>query len=931
MKSLGCFGIFCVVCLLACTVVEVGALLWLDPVWLDRVAFWRPAPFPPDATELSDADAEALIAADLDRLAETRPTATIRVFEEAGARTAYEPSRGAVLESGDGVRVRAPAGAIGEALDIAIAPIVSAPAEMNATFYGPVYDLRIGAYEHYEFDRDVEIEIPYLADPPSDATVAVWGDGRWTPVPTRIDAASRRAIGRLPHASPVGFLAVPSAAAVATTGAATVAVVFPTIGTATGRGALLAAWYARSDELETNDGLFKIHYYRSGPDAVPADGAWPAATTGSNYPGHPQYVRDMAILLEESQVRMKNRGIGLTAGLALRHDVYLMNITDSGYTLLGGPIIISTDMAGAAREGAVDVHRLLRSVIAHEMFHVVQDDYFNFANAQVWRWWIECTGEYMGNALWDGSNSPTNTCRDGLLLPSRGALLRTPMDLSVANDYYAFAAFFLWLDDKYNGAGFNVIADVNHNATAMTSARLADIDAACRNRAGRGLAELFEEFALDYHHRDLPRATLAPKIHRLVPGDQAFKQSSVVFDAPGSQEWVFLKLNAGGGGGVRTNAYASMSTPPLRHLSAQALYFVLDHLPEDRKGKAVIEIEGAPAQDAVAYVGADRYGTATLRAVEPNGMHVVDGLSAPEGNNRATVILVNRSLSGDGGPVKVTRWLLLAPAWVGAPQRGAENRSRWSVAWHESELKKTPAFKRYKVYMRKPGESAWTPVTDADGDETDERALVDAPDSNDYVFTASVEDVRGNESGKAPLDAEDPFQGTWDGHLTLVEGSAVEPVMKGLNEWAAEDDAKSAADIAATEDAGERARMQRSHDEWIKTRTELLQLVNDVLSKFEQILRAGMPVNLSIRRTEGKYFLGIPEVCFMQTGMTEADEGELLRTNARTLAPKAQPKELPPIELKLHRDGEIRGGIRMSGKEVGDQTVEFKWTFKRAE
>ena len=87
-----------------------------------------------------------------------------------------------------------------------------------------------------------------------------------------------------------------------------------------------------------------------------------------------------------------------------------------------------------------------------------------------------------------------------------------------------------------------------------------------------------------------------------------------------------------------------------------------------------------------------------------------------------------------------------------------------------------------------------------------------------------------------------------------------------------------------------------------------------------------MPVTLEIRRTEGKYFLGIPEICFTQTGMAEADQGEMLRSNTRTLAPKEQPKELPPLELRLHRDGEIRGGLRVRGEE---QTIELKWKFER--
>jgi hypothetical protein len=55
------------------------------------------------------------------------------------------------------------------------------------------------------------------------------------------------------------------------------------------------------------------------------------------------------------------------------------------------------------------------------------------------------------------------------------------------------------------------------------------------------------------------------------------------------------------------------------------------------------------------------------------------------------------------------------------------------------------------------------------------------------------------------------------------------------------------------------------------------------------------------------------------------------RVGQHTLAPKNQPEDAPPLLFRLHRENEIRGGFRDTGK-VGDetQTFELKWVFKRA-
>ena len=53
--SLGCFGVLCVFFQLAVSAIGIAALLWLNPTWLDRIAFWRGRRIPPDVVGASGA------------------------------------------------------------------------------------------------------------------------------------------------------------------------------------------------------------------------------------------------------------------------------------------------------------------------------------------------------------------------------------------------------------------------------------------------------------------------------------------------------------------------------------------------------------------------------------------------------------------------------------------------------------------------------------------------------------------------------------------------------------------------------------------------------------------------------------------------------------------------------------------------------------
>lgn len=55
-SSLGCLGVFAGFTLILMTAINLAALWWLDPQWVDARAWWKPAPLPANVVYKSDAD-----------------------------------------------------------------------------------------------------------------------------------------------------------------------------------------------------------------------------------------------------------------------------------------------------------------------------------------------------------------------------------------------------------------------------------------------------------------------------------------------------------------------------------------------------------------------------------------------------------------------------------------------------------------------------------------------------------------------------------------------------------------------------------------------------------------------------------------------------------------------------------------------------------
>src|SRR6185295_11356269 len=247
--------------------------------WFDRVAFWRAPLVHPELPAADAADPKAARkrwAAELppEPPRKPRPDPTQPVLVPNARVTAdYTPAAGAVAKDpGNGASVQVPSGALGQAAKVSLTPVLRVPSTMIAPIAGPVYEVRIDDRDHTDFNRPIDVSIPYVKGlvPGDQVVIGVWENDRWVALPSKVDPAKGLVTASSTHAS---LFSVASAARIAarigfTAGAAkgllVLGVVLAGCENDTVRAAGFAAWYGRSEEYETPEGNFKVHYYTYG-------------------------------------------------------------------------------------------------------------------------------------------------------------------------------------------------------------------------------------------------------------------------------------------------------------------------------------------------------------------------------------------------------------------------------------------------------------------------------------------------------------------------------------------------------------------------------------------------------------------------------------------------------------------------------------------
>jgi len=200
--------------------------------------------------------------------------------------------------------------------------------------------------------------------------------------------------------------------------------------------------FSNQISVQSKNSAFRIHYYpaRLGyRDSIISSPAW-VGSGRANDPGIPDFVEDVDFALQEVYERLlklkNSSGQAVFKRPAEPIDVYIRNLGgDDGNAPLGGPISISNNSIPNWSE--------LRTAAAHELVHVLQNQYY--AGKRVWvrrmnRWFIEATAQYYAAQALELSKNESTPFYGNML----NTYLGVPLTSSSEGSFYAVGHFLDW-------------------------------------------------------------------------------------------------------------------------------------------------------------------------------------------------------------------------------------------------------------------------------------------------------------------------------------------------------------------------------------------------------------------------------------------------------------------------------------------------------
>jgi hypothetical protein len=250
----------------------------------------------------------------------------------------------------------------------------------------------------------------------------------------------------------------------------------------------------------------------------------------------------------------------------------------------------------------------------------------------------------------------------------------------------------------------------------------------------------------------------------------------------------------------------------------------------------------------------------------------------------------------------------MAPAWVSAFR---QNDGSYAVSWHQAELKTAAdgaAFMGYDLYRRPYGAAEFPDSPINFLPITDEHFVDDPPADQFWEYTVRVVDSAGNLSEPAPIDSEgDPFVGTWEGRLRLIEGSIAELAARSLR-----------AEIAA------------SGGEQLEGAEALIAAFKGMLTAVNLMLRIGVPVTFEVSSERGKYVLRAVKA--LGKPIDDGDEVVLERLGRFTIGELPKTPQGNAVLLSLSAKDELNRvyyDTIENDPDLGTMRLGLKVAFKR--
>lgn len=898
---LGCFGFVAI----AIAIVFAIYIWWAKPEWAMKLRFWKGKPF--DAADelqhlskANDADIDDA-QRKLDELnrsiAEALPLQHLRIGSRVAQRVSASSS--ATLETPEHAMLEIPPGALASDATVEMAPLIAptnAQLAAGNAIVSDVYRITVNGAEHTAFQRPVTVTLPANTSAAPPLTAAFWDGTTWQPYSTNVTVEQGRVRFQIDHATDITTIGQKIAGGIS----GGVGMIGSGLGTLSGTRSELEPWVgiARmwSGPYQTEN--FSIRY--TAPDStwfpndrVLGDAEYPLA--GGRKPGAaPLYVMDIGEALELAH--KKATLIGLPPASNRTHErfgVFIEKLGAFGESPLGGPLYIDSRMSGVMQ--GVDWGEMLLTTATHEYMHVLQDDYYNFAEAAKNGAWIETSAQTFADLLRyraAGSRHPSPYMATQQYIARSPQFPRFTMDGEGRGDKdvaYAWATFFLWMetDGKMNG----ITADVLKRKAQMSnfSSVLSTLSDALRAH-GTSLDAKFTEFCKAYFHDDATSNT----IHSAAWWGGLENQSKIADSTPRS---LLFMDNV---------HYLKHDFDAFDHLTGR--YFFGDAERAYFYVPAKVVISAKPRGNGGATLHIYKDGYRNMRPVKfdaaPQQMVVKPGEATDvvlddfgTTTNRIDIVAVNDSYSRDAADFDLRMWLLEPPGDVAFQATGSGSDRKYTVTWKDSGLgqqKHTGGsdvpFGGYNVYRRKVGAADWNekPVNDHPIDATryDDPIAADV----DFEYAVTTVDENGRESEKSRVQ-DDLFAGQWSGPVALKEGHLID-----LENVSSEDKEDRNSLIAMTE-------------------------------KFEMILRAGIRVTFELTRNNDQYDMHLLSIMGKSLDNAKAS-GHFKRVSEHNLewvpdAPTDKDKNAPPIYLSLEYPNEIHN------KYTADKLT-MEWTFTRA-
>lgn len=913
-------------CLLGCLIffLAFGAIVfglyvwWAKPPWMTKFYFWRKSLNP----QLELAALQGNDQADLET--DARRVEALRQEREAAVRMQgirlsnyvrkeVSADRGDTLSTPDGASLEIPPGSLSRDAVVEFAPRTTPSTPQRSgqwTLLSDVYVVRVDGQEHTEFWRPMKVGVPAVSEAngqaiPMDQIRPIWWDGKaWREYSGPVVFENGKAWFQIPHATDVGI-------------GATIAGGVGRVGTGIGRftGTLseLGPWVSSARFLghevyrTTN---FAIYYVRPGPtggsDAVRDDASY-ALAAGRKPAEHPLYVLDAGAALELAKAHAPSVGVNPETLYVERYTALLENVGGFGETPLGGPMYIDSRMDGVHPD--VNWGEVFLTTVTHEFVHVLQDEYFQWAEAAWNSALVETTAEALAELIRFRAapkQHPSQYMATRQYLYQVPDFSRTSMDSEGSGDKtaaYAWAAFFLWAETDGGAPGLTgrvMAKKAAWNQFASASRTIEQVLGEIK--PGESFGAFFNRFSIAFLHDDMWDGKLLPKS----------------WWADADNHLKLAKLNLGDAFFRRRHASEEHSVlahgrqvSDLNHMTARYDFVDGEYVRNEVPGKAYVRIRDVKKPGAQLTVFADHFqngkphAKGSVNTIQVSGadqtIEILNFGNHPSpvptlAPNRLNFLITNDRPAEDNLDFAFDTWLLLPPPFVAFDRQGTMVETapapKYLVQWNPSPLSKNKEiFSGYNIYRRKAGDSVWPGTPLNEKPYTEVRYEDTPPDKFDYEYAVTVLDAFKHESEKSPVESEDPWVGEWSGSFRLKEGTLIDE--------------------------------SKYTPEQLETWKGLIVL----MKKLEVLLKLGVPVRFRIDRSDGKYYLH--PISVFGKGVEDAEsDGHFMRLTKHNLQwmpdnPTEEEKKQQPLYFSLEYPDEIHNTWSGDGRTV-------EWRFTRA-